>query len=438
MLWFSELLALCFAGIVTANPLATQDQRKLDQRALTIFHAEDFHKERSAARAQWEKTLKKYHVPITEQVSSDLNTMINELVFSSIQKAVNGDPSDPHVYWVDTAARTHDWFGLKVEGGRYSYDNPDCIYRLIPISAKYSYRIHGRRYGKGVADASFSLISNPNSQQTVHALYDKDLHVNNDGSYTITINASDTKSRNHIPSSWQVKQAFIRHNLGDWSSETPDDLKVEIVDGPKHSKPYTNKEIIASAKKNLGESTFFYGFGALDLKTYSEPLNHPKTPQQSQSLGTLTSQAQSFAPFQLKDNQTLVVTLTKGEASYFVFPIYTEGMITTDPSRNQVSLNSVQSFQNHNGSYTYVVSRRDPGVYNWLDTAGRDSGTTMIRWQGLATSGNAAKGIEVYSQVVPFDHLSKVLPKETKKVSTAQRKQLLEDRAANYHRIHYQ
>lgn len=434
---FLCLVALA-AGVTSANPLATNDQQWLDKYSLSLYHSDAFNSLREDARKQYIKTLKKYHVPITSQLSADIDKAADELVFSSIQKAANNDPANPRVYWTDTAPRTHDWFGLNVTGGRYSYDNPDCIYRIIPISDKYSYKLHGRRFNKGVSDLSFSLISNPNSQNTVNALFGKDLHVNDDGTYTITINSSDSHGPNHLQSKGNVVQLFVRHNLGDWSTETPDELKVEIVDKPKHFKHYTKKDTIAGAKENLKQSTFFYGFGALDFKTYSNPVNQIKSPEQSQLLGTLTSQAQSFAPYDLDDDEALVITLTKGKSDYFVVPVYTDGLITTDPAKRQVSLNNKQSFRNDNGSYTYVVTKNDPSVHNWLDTSGRKTGTLMIRWQGLETSGDGAKGIHVHSQVVKTDNLRKVLPKETKYLSAAQRKKQLQDRASNYARIHYQ
>lgn len=436
--FFFVRLALFLSSAVCANPLATQDQQSLDRYALSLYHSDYFDDLRSQAREQYIKTLKKYHVPIDSQTASDLDSAMNELVFSAIQKSVNGDPANPRVYWVDTASRTHDWFGLQVVGGRYSYDNPDCFYRVIPISGQYSYKIHGRRFGKGVADSSYSLISNPNSQGTIKAAYGKDLHVNDDGTYTITINSSASNSPNHIQSDWRAVQLFVRHNLGDWSSETPDELTVEIVDKPKNPKHYSKKDTIAYVRKNIKEASFFYGFGALDLKTYSQPVNHPKAPEQSQTLGTLTSQAQSFAPYDLQDDEALVITFTKGKATYFVVPITTNGIITTEPGTRQVSLNNKQSFQNNNGSYTYVISKRDPGIHNWLDTSGRQRGTMMIRWQGLQPSGDGAKGIEVHSQVVPLTKLKKILPKETKYVSTNERKKQLQQRKANYERLHYQ
>ena len=59
---------------------------------------------------------------------------IDELAFSTIQKAANGDAYFPKVYWFDAGPRQ--WIGLDVPGSRYSYNNPD-IYRTIP---NYSHR----------------------------------------------------------------------------------------------------------------------------------------------------------------------------------------------------------------------------------------------------------------------------------------------------------
>lgn len=105
-----------------------------------------------------------------------------------LQKAVNDDPYYPRVYWDDAAPRS--WFGLNVPGGRYSYDNPDCIYRIIPIDSSVDYVVTGYRYRPGPSEVTFSLISDPNSQNTVAFLAGSDLIVDHDGSYPITINNS--------------------------------------------------------------------------------------------------------------------------------------------------------------------------------------------------------------------------------------------------------
>ena len=122
ILTFAALASVVFAA---ANPLATNDQRELDELAKELSKSKELDGDRSLAYAQFVKTLAKYHVDLTGQIKADLDEAMDELVVSSVQKAVNNDPKHPRVMWVDTGARKNHWFGQQVPGGRYSYDNPD-------------------------------------------------------------------------------------------------------------------------------------------------------------------------------------------------------------------------------------------------------------------------------------------------------------------------
>ncbi|KAL4399614.1 hypothetical protein ACI68E_003995 [Malassezia pachydermatis] len=437
-LWYTAAAVFSAAHVLARNPLATNDQRELDLLSMALAKDSSFEPHKQEARTQYTNALKKYGMVMNKEMNEQLDQAMDELVFSSVQKAVNGDPTDPKVYWTDTAARPHDWFGLSVPGGRYSYDNPDCIYRIVPIDGKYSYKLKGRRFGNGTADSSFSLISNPNSQNTVSAIYGRNLEVNDDGSYEITISNKDSKSPNHIKSNFMAKQLFIRHNIGNWEKETPDELTVEVEGNPKPFFPRTNASIIWDAGENLKESAFFYGYGALDFKTLSQPRNNLLPPSISTTLGTLTSQAFSFTSFKLQDDEALVITLTTGKATYWVLPITTGGLLTVDPEHNIVSFNNYQSMQNNNGSYTFVISAQDPKIYNWLNITGVPQGTIMGRWQGLKPKDGSNNDINVWTSHVKFSELSNILPKETRYISDDERSQQLAERRRGYKRIHYQ
>ncbi|KFY15352.1 hypothetical protein V492_02042 [Pseudogymnoascus sp. VKM F-4246] len=411
------------------NPLATLDQRDLDALAIKINEDHDFAILKSEAKATFQTA---HGLPISQEANSRLDAAIDELAFSSIQKAANNDPYYPKIYWVDAGPRN--WFGLDVPGGRYSYDNPDCIYRTIPISSKLRYVIKGYRHPQGPTDVTFSLISDPNSQNTVASLAGDDLVVEDDGSYTITIDSSSGEGqKNHIKSTLLAKQLFVRNNLGDWNVQKPDNLTVELLDDASGQKPIDETAIFHKAQWNLQESIIDYGVGALGLKTMINPVNTLSKPSQSSTLGTLTTQASSFGHFNLKDGEAIVATLSIGEADYFVFPATDPWLVSVDPGAYQLSLNSVQSAANANGTYTFVVSRTDPEVSNWIDTARLNEGTIMVRWQGLPTdSSDKDNGVAITTQVVQLSQLASVLPAETKYVTPEQRKEQLAQRAAGY------
>ena len=423
------------------NPLATEDQRALDVLATELSTGDDFQFLREAARAKFRGTLRLYGKTIDQQVSDDIDVAVDELVFSSIQKAVNSDAAHPKIYWTDAPRRTQDWFGLEVPGGRYSYDNPDCIYRTIPISHKYDYVIRGQRLSDGPSDVTFSLIANPNSQQTVAALSGDDLVVDSDGSFTLRISATASNDTNFLQSDRSAVQLFVRNNLGDWNLETPDQLTVQVSGGDaSESEPISNDTIISRSKANLAESIFFYGFGALNIKTLLlQGVNTLKSPSQSSTLGTLTTQASSFGHFDLADDESLVVTFSPGKSTYWVLPVYSLGMVTNKTPRDQLnSFNNKQAEPNSNGTYTFVVSRADPGVYNWLSTSDHSQGLIMGRWQGLPTDGDTDNGIEVQADVVKLDELDGLLPAETRRVTPDQRQEQLRERIEGYDRIHRQ
>ncbi|WP_205700948.1 DUF1214 domain-containing protein [Jeongeupia sp. USM3] len=422
------LAALLLAGQVSAaSVLATPEQQALDARAIQISKRNPFLLQRAQLASAYAAA---HGAPISREAGARLDEAIDELVFSAIQKAVNNDPAYPKVYWLNAPPR--DWFGLTVPGGRYSYDNPDNIYRTIPVDGDSRYVIRGQRRGSGPSDVTFSLISNPNYQQSIAVLSGKDLVVAGDGSFTITVDSQPANGRvNHIRSTAEAKQLFVRNNLGDWAAETADALSVTRLDAPPRPVK-SDADIVADVRTNLNESTLAYAVGTLGLKTYANPVNTLPQPSSSATLGTLVTQASSFGHFRLTDDEALLVTVNTGGAGYFVLPLTDPWTVSVEPDRRQVSLNHAQAVADADGGYTFVISPRDPGVHNWLDTAGLHEGTLMPRWQNLPATPPASGGPAIATRVVRLAELPHYLPAGTRYVTPAERQQQLAARAAGY------
>lgn len=369
------------------------------------------------------------------QNAAALSTTINELAFSAVQKAINSDPARPKVYW-DSDAAAKQWWGLNVPAGRYSYDNPDAIYRLIPVSSQYAYAVKGHRSGSGPTDQTFSLISDPNAQTTIGYLSKSNIVTDADGNYTITIDSAAPASgqANHIQSTSAAKFLLIRDNLGNWNTETPDALTVQRTDAQATPAPLSNAQVLNTVAINLTEAAATYGAGTLGLKTYSNAINTFSTPSQSATLGTLVTQASAFGHFHIPAGQALVITLQAGGAGYFVVPVSQAWTITVDPVNHQSSLNNLQAAPNADGTYTFVVANQDPGVQNWIDAAGNIDNTLMIRWQDLPASAVNGGPAITQTQLVSLSALSSALPLRTPAFSAAQRAAQLAARAEGYAR----
>ena len=430
--WAACLLALATQAPAVAaewSPLATAEQLVLDQRATRVDQAYPFPVARLQAKAAYQLA---HGLPISAEAQSRLDQAIDELAFSAVQKAVNGDPLYPQVYWLN--APPHRWFGTVVQGGRYSYDNPDNIYRTIPIEGASRYVVKGRRTGSGPADVTFSLISNVNSQNTIAYIAGKDLVVGPDGRYEITIDSDPANGRvNHIQSTSAAKQLFVRNNLGDWSTETPDALTVQRLGPAPARAPRGDAAVGLEAWANLQESIVAYGVGALGIRTHLNRVNTLSTPSTSSTLGTLVTQTSAFGHFRLADGEALLITLQAGGAGYFVVPVTDPWLVSGDPIRRQTSLNNKQAVADAEGSYTFVVAAQDPGVHNWLDTEGRHEGTIMVRWQNLPAQ-TVGEGPQVAARVVRLADLPAVLPAGTRTVSADERARQLAAREAGYQR----
>jgi hypothetical protein len=368
---------------------------------------------------------------VTPETEHKITAAVEELTFSAIQKSVNFDPFHPKVYSHNTGSKALD--AMLTPGGRYCYDNPDVTYWTIPIHQDNDYIISGLRYNKP-AEMTFSLIKNPNSQRTVFILTDRDIKMNDDGkTYEILVSGNaDRYHHNLMKSNKEVSLLFVRYTVGKWEDVKPDVLSVKKVYGPlKQSQ--SEKNIVRNARRFLWESIFFYIIGALGIKTLMNKKNYFHQPEQSNTLGTLVTQASSFAYFKLKENEAMIVTVFLGNAAYFVLPVTTFGLISVDPARYQSSLNNFQADRNPDGSYTFVISKQDLGIYNWIDTVGMTEGTVMARWQNFSENNPLNARPSIHAEVVCIDQLYKKLPPHIRMISKEERNICLKERFDSYH-----
>jgi hypothetical protein len=78
-----------------------------------------------------------------------------------------------------------------------------------------------------------------------------------------------------------------------------------------------------------------------------------------------------------------------------------------------------------------VISLRDPGIHNWVDTVGLHSGWFLLRWQGLPAGATAA-GLVRDCRLVKLAELPQQLPAGCPTVDLAQRRQQIASRAGQY------
>jgi hypothetical protein len=95
----------------------------------------------------------------------------------------------------------------------------------------------------------------------------------------------------------------------------------------------------------------------------------------------------------------------------------------------QASLNGHQAHVDADGVFRTVISHRDPGVANWLDTAGHPKGLISARYY----EADALRPTRL--RRVKLSEVDALLPKDTVRVTPAERQRLLAKRAWSFPRL---
>jgi hypothetical protein len=277
-------------------------------------------------------------------------------------------------------------------------DNPDTLYFGTRVHAGREYVVTGTR--GTTTDLSFQLLggeyTDANVPDSETAFDDRKLDIADDGSFqwrfTPAVNA----------------QLVIREVYNDWSA-TRGAVAIARTDTAGTAPPPLSKEIIekrwATAGKQLVQR----------IKTWLQfpqwfytnlPVNTMVAPRLTP--GGLATQFSSAGHFELTDDQALVITLPVTDAPYLGFQLGSLWYISLDYINHQTSLNGTQAQADPDGMIRIVVSDRNPGVTNWVETLGHHKGFLQFRWQRVSRELTEADGPTV--ELIDIDDVARHLP----------------------------
>lgn len=408
------------------NPLATADQRDLEAQALEIVKAPAVVQAKEVARSRWKKIVASLQ-PDAEAWSR-FDSFLDEFVLHYTLKALNSDANHPRI--VRYNMLPHTWFGRSVPGTRQGGgDNIDNAYALIPMEHGASYELSVQRFEPQPADVTWSLMGDLMPMMTLAVLEGRNMVPGADGRFTVTVDAEPANGRvNHIQTQPDTRYLFIRETRSDWR-QVPAAIRVKRITPPRLP-PLTEEQLITRAARYvLSEIPNTYWWTVV---VASNELNTMTPPVAITSLGGLVTQQTSFGRAKLADDEALVVTVNGGGAGYFSLELYDFWFNSIDYADHTSTLNNGQVVANTDGSITYVISSRDPGVHNWADPAGVRSVFLVHRWQELPVNAAGHPPPSMHTQLVKFRELSKVLPAGTRKLDAEQRRKQLAQRRAEY------
>jgi hypothetical protein len=410
------------------NPAANRDQKELEQLALKVMDTPEIAQARKGAEFQWLSVTPK---EIREQNMSLFDDMITEYLFANVLKAVNSDANYPKVI-CNLYGPPHEWFGMNVPGCRIGGDCPDNYYAAIPIDPNARTEIYGEQIAPVPADFNANLFAAVSFRTTLEIITGVNLVVNDDGSFVITLDPEPANGRpNHIQTRPNGTWLFIRQTRGDWN-QVPRTLRVRRLDPPS-APPISFEEIVRRAVEYIADDVpNTYWWMAMSLAI---PANQSTGPFSTKTVGGLVSQSAGFGHVILENDEALIVTVGHGGAGFRDIVLLDYWYRSIHYDNHTSSFTDRQGQDNGDGTTTYVVSLKDPGVYNWLDPVGLHQTHLVFRWQLLPL--DLPKGeVEPFikTELVQLDELEKRLSSAVPRITQSERQQQIATRKEAYQR----
>lgn len=313
--------------------------------------------------------------------------------------------------------------------------NPDTIYRAARITPGGTYRISGRRENLRMITLGQSgplpVESGFVPGKGARAFHDMNtLKVDRDGRYEVIL--SPERPAGYTGDWWKLEPDASRLSLrlvsSNWSKERDPTISIERLDRPVR-RQRIEADVLA---RNLEMTAKLGSFMAMWFVDRVEQLRAEGFVNKLKmvdiaSIGGLAGQVYYEGAYDLADDEALLVEVKAPTSCLYRSLILTNEIFeTTDWLNSQSSLNDSQAKVDSDGVLRIVVSAKDPGVPNWLDTAGHRRGAFQGRW----TNCNAQPTPTV--RKVAVTEVRGLLPAATPTVTPEQRERIIRERRAAY------
>jgi len=355
------------------------------------------------------------------QVRQEVGRLMLEALGARALEAVGGDGDHPQFMPA---------IGLTLN---ISQPNSDTIYRRATVTPGGVYRLSGRRGSVRIAKIGEYVRGSEQGIAggvVIAGYHDLNaLHVDGKGRFEVVLSAER-------PAGWtgdwwkldpRTTSLGIRQVASDWAHDRDPEISIERLDIPAQ-RPRPSAADLRARLDALGPTTanaalnFVAHVAELRQQGYVNKLHVFDVA----ALGAaLEGQFYYEGGYELRDDEALIVEAkVPARCLYYSTILTNEIYETTDWYNNESSLNDSQSRVDKDGVLRIVVSAKDPGVPNWLDTAGYPIGAIQGRWTGCSE-----QPVPSVRKVALADVRSQ-LPPDTPTVTPAQRDRIVRDRRA--------
>lgn len=315
--------------------------------------------------------------------------------------------------------------------------NADTLYKAAEISPGGVYRLRGYQgtlnqavivqVGAAPGDAG-NKGSHPGPSR--NSLELAELNTDADGRFDVLL--SGERPSGHEGDWWQLhpqtQRLMMRQVSSDWANQRDPAITIERLDRPvERIRPAA--ELLEDRLRRLPQMAGFMAnmFTLHVVRLREEGYVNKMKVLDLAATGGLEGQFYYEGVYDLEDDEALIIEAKHPEHCHYRSVILTNEIYqTTDWYNNHSSLNQSQAAADSDGVLRVVVSKQDPGVANWLSTAGYARGVVQGRWTHCDS-----QPVPVVKRV-KVEEIRKYLPADTRMVTTEQRQEIIRDRRAAY------
>ncbi len=316
--------------------------------------------------------------------------------------------------------------------------NPDYVYRVADVDPKGVYRISGFRgtarfvdvaqsgwemmRPRPAAPAGAPAAKSPPAPPPAHDL--DTLNIGPDGYFSVIL--SPERPENYDGDWWQLDprcvKLMIRSCACDWLREVDARLAIIRLDS---TAPMPRAELSRRMRNVVewAEGIIAFDIGHAQHYRDTHLLNQLQVSQAMLAGGGVRDQLYYDAWYELEEDEALVIDATvPADYRYWQVLVADDRFSTVDWVYHQSSINDLQARLDPDGRFRFVVSAQDPGVHNWLDTAGNRKGILQLRL-------NRAKAVpDPITTKVKIAEVANHLPAGTPRISAPERAEALRAR----------
>ena len=289
-------------------------------------------------------------------------------------------------------------FQAQSEYRKLLVDNPDVRYAFCALDDTRAYRLTGTRGDAAYIGLTFGTpvgkgAVSGRTGTTVQAHIDQ-FDLGPGGEVDVFIappdRMPDPPPKNSVTLAPGTAQVAVRETFFDRKHDKPSDLRIELVDDVPP--PILGVEEIAAKMEFAGLFVQFVASTAVtmwhdtagNVNTLGGTSGSVHVESQEDEVRSHSNPEMTYhgGRWVLGEDEALVVTVhdPPNEFLYWGLTTSTAWMESIDYRYTTTNLNNRTAVRSRDGDWRLVISPRDPGVPNWLDTGGRREGYMIVRW----------------------------------------------------------